>query len=196
MSLGVRSLAGFGLAVAAAALLGSTVSVASLATVLAIYAFADALPVLFLSSLLPSRALLVAGAADLALGALLLFSIPASVYGLSALAGIWAMGTGMLVLLGAGAFARRTTGRFLFGSGGAVSVGVGIGLGIFPNASARVLATLLGALGLVVGGLSLALAVRGRTDAAASCAAGPGPVIPSSEWTEKVGRRADAKERP
>ncbi len=164
MSLMARALAGFGLAAAAAAS-----SPRALPMILGAYAFADALVLLQLSSGLPSRALFVSGFAGLALAALLLLAPPASAFGLNALVGVWAMAMGLLGLLGAGAFGAVPVERSLFASGSVGGIVVGSWLGVSPHAAAATLSVLIAALGLAVGGSSLAVAVRRRSDAVASC---------------------------
>jgi uncharacterized membrane protein HdeD (DUF308 family) len=185
-----RAAAGFGLALAVVS--GQS---ASLPTLLGICAFVEGLAILSLSARLCSRALFLSGFADLALACLLLLQPPASAFGLDAVVGIWAMGTGLLVILGAGSYAPATAERYLFASGGVAGLAVGGWLGISPHAPPSLLAGLLAALGVVAGGTSLAMAMRRQTDAVASCAT-PSRSANSASGGTIAGTEAGSKEIP
>jgi len=159
------------------ALSGAWGSTGALALVFGIYAAFEALAALMSGLGLKNRSLGIRAVVDSLTGAFFLLQPELKLLTFSYIVGAWAMLTGVLEVIAAGALRRSRPTQRVQAAAGFTSIALGVGLGIYPELGPKDLAGWLGATMVFFGSLCLLAAARVRFGSRAA--------VSKAKWSDR-----------
>lgn len=156
---------------------GAWGSIGALALVFGIYAAFEALAALMSALTLRNRSLVLLAVVDSLTGAFFLLRPELKLLTFSYVVGAWAMLTGLLEVVAAGALKRSRPTLRVQAAAGFTSMTLGVGLGIYPELGLTDLAGWLGATMVVFGALCVLAAARVRF--------GSKPAVSNAKWSDR-----------